>query len=460
MKLNSELQKAIIAGNIDQVNSLLEAKAEINSQDPQTGQTPLMCAVFYRHISVIKLICDQKPDKQLTDFRGKNVFSYCDQLKKREQSLGELVESILNPKTTNIEDKYLYLTVLADQQRKTDKIQIELFKVKDQKEIKLYKEPIKIRAFKKLVKNGLSEAFSVAQAIEDQRMQKCPDSVDKAVQMIIAAAPAIEEVAKVKGLGMGISAVGLFIQIYKRKREKAQASHVVNAFINDNTLIDDSKLQEVSNALAKRYYNQIMLLKISVKMEKNVEVSNPRPGDSIFILAKAIVKRIIYSIASGENQFYRTSIFSKQEVIPMPIEQRCIMATVCGIDNGEEKVTLVTEMDVTTSWTVSGILDFSGIRVEGVTENKTEFYTRSHTNYKKYGFYLGDKAEAERLGFTLNRSISVSMLSPSSSPVSPQSVPVGFFSQPVSPVSNLNQPLLDKSKKSQESETCCHCSVM
>jgi hypothetical protein len=452
MKLKNQDLRTAIAGKTEQVKSLLESKAEINHQDPKNGgQTPLMCAVYYRRIDVIQLICDQKPDKELKDLSGKTAFNHCDLLKKRDPTLGKLVEKILNSETMD-EDS---ITALAAQQRKTDKSQIELFKVKDQKEIKRYKDPIKIRAFKKLVKNGLSEAFYIAKEIEEQRMQKCPDSVDKAIQMIITASPAIENVLKIQGLSMGINTVSLFIQIYKRRREKAQASHVVNAFTNDFKVIDDAKLRVVSNALAERYRDQIMCLIISIKMEKSIEVADPRPGDSIFILAKAIVRRIIYSIASGENEFYPTSFLSKQEVIPMPIEQRCIMATVCKTDNDEERVTLSTDMLTSTPWTVSGILDYTGIKVKGVTENKTEFYTRSHTDYKKYGFYLGDKAEVERLSFKLNSSVAFS-LSPSSNSV-PPSVSVSFFSQPPAPVSNLKQPLLRTPKQSQESETCCRC---
>lgn len=456
MKKNDELFKAIMEKNPDKVKTLLDAKADVNMKYYANGQTPLMYAVRYECLETIKRICEKNPDKQMTDSKGKTVFDQYKTLARTNPSMKALLDSILLPTTTNPDEelKHAHTTIAALQKEKRQLLRKEskYDSPKTEKgESKV--ESMKIKTFKRLVENGLRDAFTIAKAIEEERVRKSPDSVDKVIEMVQSAAPAIQDQLRIQGVGTGITLVAMFIQIYRRKRDQAEAGRIVKAFTNDFKLIDDARLETVSDVLAKRYSRQILQLKITVRTTVDGSmIANPGPGDSVFILAKAIVKRVIYSIVSGENEYYpkSRSLFSKEEKIPMPIEKRCIMATAIGNGSDDENVALATEMVYPKPWTVEGVLDYSGRRVES-SGQKAELYIRSDTDHPKYGFIVAERKEARALGFQLNPSVSdpFANIASVSRPVT--GYPVQFFGD--STGSSQRQPLLEPDN--DRSNQCC-----
>ena len=51
----SDLLKACIIGNIEEVRSLVESGADIETKNNYYSQTPLLYASQYRHIDIVKL---------------------------------------------------------------------------------------------------------------------------------------------------------------------------------------------------------------------------------------------------------------------------------------------------------------------------------------------------------------------------------------------------------------------
>lgn len=61
------------SGNIDIVKLLLENKAELNAQDPETGFTPLIYAVVNNHIEIVELLISSGADISIRDKDGKTA---------------------------------------------------------------------------------------------------------------------------------------------------------------------------------------------------------------------------------------------------------------------------------------------------------------------------------------------------------------------------------------------------
>lgn len=456
--LQKKLKLSVINGKSEEVKSLLDVKADVNVVDPKTGQSLLILAVRHQNLAVLREICNKNPKTSVKDNQGKDVFYYCRLLGQMDAGQQKLMESIISPKS-NINEKSTILEErLIHEQKKNSQLRIEVLKAKQRQKEKSSEEPIKIRAFRKLIENGLREAFAIAKAIEEERLQKCPDSVDNLIKIITSLTPTIESRLKLDGLSMGINAIDMFIRFYRKRGDRVKAANVVKAFANDYKIVDDRKLEMVSDALSKRYFWQIMCLIISTKTESKVVRPDPRPGDSIFKLSMVIIDRIVYSISCGENETYSVSFWKKQEIIPIEIEKRCVMATLSKTDSNDAQAILETEVKSSKEWTSSGLLDFSGIKVQ-IGSNKVELYTQKHTDYQKYGFYLAEEAEAKKLGFKLNPLA----IDPFVHTKEEKHTPRLFESLPkmTETTQSINQPLLANQTVTPEDNNCqCHCIIL
>jgi ankyrin repeat protein len=73
--MGTALMSAVVKGNIEITQLLLENKAEVNSTD-SNGATALMYATMFNSSELIKLLLAHQADKSKIDNKGKTAFEY------------------------------------------------------------------------------------------------------------------------------------------------------------------------------------------------------------------------------------------------------------------------------------------------------------------------------------------------------------------------------------------------
>lgn len=74
-EMGTALMAAVVRGNTEMVNILLNHNADINSTD-DNGVTALLFAVQFTNVEIVKILLNHKADKTLMDKEGKTAFEY------------------------------------------------------------------------------------------------------------------------------------------------------------------------------------------------------------------------------------------------------------------------------------------------------------------------------------------------------------------------------------------------
>lgn len=74
--------EAVKKGNLEEVRKLLDAKADVNVREQESGITPLISAILYssqpiaQWVQIVTLLCRHGANRYLTDKKGKTAFDY------------------------------------------------------------------------------------------------------------------------------------------------------------------------------------------------------------------------------------------------------------------------------------------------------------------------------------------------------------------------------------------------
>ncbi len=388
--MKEALFEAIGQRNFIAVEDFLRNGADVNAAD--TGEeTPLMKAVMSNSIELVRLIVKYKPDI----FRKNNLGLTAMDLTQDMENQDVLL-LLMSPTSVAIsnEEKYEKIYQNLDNMNK-QKDQLKMNNILLEQKLQNYSvknrfgypETLKTKALYQLLIGGIRDSVTISKKILDKEIQKTNDTSGMVVNVLTQTAPMIQGqldgIVSTLGMALVIGIARVYDYFCKRK-ERLEVKRISDAFSNDFGSIDDNLLEDISHAVIYRYYDQLHQLTLSTTVSQGgQERPDPRPGDGVFVLATAIINRIISSIIRGRNNFYH----SNGEEIPVPVVQRCIHALYKEIwDEKSCAQSLKTEEIKETAWTVKGVLDRTGIKYSN-EKNEESFYTKSgSTKHDRYGF--------------------------------------------------------------------------
>ncbi len=291
-------------------------------------------------------------------------------------------------------------------------------------------DALKEKGFKQALGEALRYLYYVNLALVEKQVDPKETSFHTANSMFSTVTPTIAGLAS-SGEGIGSIKINLaftlvniffsLINAYEKKQAIESAQRIVEAFQGGYRMVDVDCIEGITETFYLRFKDQINQMSISISTNKKLRLHEK---DGVVQFAYVIASRIGAHILKGRNNVIGESdiaicrgmqvvgkslkinfqkIFGKLENIkkdqPMPILQRCILATFGEIEEGivDRKIELdkQNQQGQTEFWLAGYILTRTGYRL---IDDPNKCYIRKDYFEKNIGFCYVTMDEIEKRG--------------------------------------------------------------